>query len=144
MGTSMKRTVIRAALAAVCLAATCIFAPAWAVDRHYTCRNIKGVILTPPAWGVKPDGFAGQSVTLISTVETGATRIVWSNGTAYNGFTLEMSGGFVVIATGPYWTEVYHFNAGGLDLMMTATRGGDPLLPNISKAFHGTCRLGDK
>jgi hypothetical protein len=37
-------------------------------------------------------------------------------------------------------TRPAHLSVSGLELMMTATRGGR----NTSKAFHGTCRPGDK
>src|SRR5262249_8217866 len=118
--------------------------PAWALDRHYTCGNIVGINISAPAWETHADGFAGLTVTLISSIETGDAQVKWSNGNIYRGITLEMSGGFAILSAGTEYTEVYHLSISNLDLMMTATRGGSAKYPNATKAFHGTCHPGDK
>jgi len=126
------------------IAVVCILSAgsARAMDRQFTCTAIKGTNLSSVDWTGFADGFGGQQVTLIAPLEDGKGWVHWDNGNEYEGLSVSMPGGFVVISVGDDWTEVYHVNASSLDLMMTATRSGSGILPNAAKAFHGTCRPG--
>ena len=116
--------------------------PARAVDMEFTCGEIQGGILAPPAWQLSKDAYLGQTVTLTSRPDSGSGQIVWSSGKSYPGIAVAAAGGFIIVALGPDWTEVYQVNVGSLELMMTATRGGSSVFPNSAKAFHGSCRPG--
>jgi len=115
---------------------------AQAIDQEFTCNHIEGVALIAPDWKSVDDRFRDQSVVLTSIADQGLGNVRWSNGTTYSGFAIQAAGGFVIIAVGPDWTETYHMSVSGLELMMTATRGGSSVLPNDAKAFHGTCQPG--
>lgn len=116
--------------------------PARALDMEFSCSEIRGGVLMPPTWHVSQDAYRGQTVTLTSRPDSGSGQIAWSTGKSYPGIAVAVTGGFVIIAVGPDWTEVYHVNVGNLELMMTATRGGSSVFPNSAKAFHGSCRPG--
>ena len=109
--------------------------------QQYTCTEIAGAVVAAGDWSVKPDAFSNSSVVLtVGVQEYGSVE--WSNGYNERGLARSTPTGFVIVVLGERDVEVYHFDASGLDLMMTKTLASDPALPNMAKALHGRCRPG--
>jgi hypothetical protein len=109
------------------------------------CAEISGASIAAPRWTPETDGTAGQTLRLRFRAQ-GKSTATWSrDGVDYaaeDGVGLAMPGGFAIVVAGAGLVETYVYNGGTTDVLFTQIRAGHSILPNIAKAFRGTCVLG--
>lgn len=113
------------------------------VSLAYECTGVAGFSMAAPNWVAERDSASQQVVRLEYRSDNGEAMVSWSrNGEVYvrsQGIGIAMSSGFVILVPGESLIETYVYNAGTTELLFTQTRSGSSLLPNIVKAFRGTC-----
>lgn len=108
----------------------------------YQCRGMTGTSIMAPDWAPDRDGATGQVVRLEYRPDATAT-VTWSRqGGEYSrdeGVVLPMTPGWAIQVVHDERVETYVLNAATQQLLFSQTRMGSQLLPDIVKAYRGTC-----
>jgi hypothetical protein len=111
--------------------------------RRIECRNIAGTSINAPAWKAESDGASGQVVRLVYSGDSEVAMVTWSrNGQVYlesPGIGKAMKSGFAIVVFDDEYIETYVYNAGTAEMLFSQLRSGSAVLPNVIKAFRGTC-----
>lgn len=144
--TAMRPAVILASiLAAAVLSAQGGFAggQSTAMARAVLCRNLAGSYVGAPKWEVRSDGALGQDVRLEFNGKEASSKVTWRrNGAVYYeiaGIGMPLPTGFLIFIKSEDQVETYVYNAGTTEVLFSATRSSNGVLPNSIKGFRGTC-----
>jgi hypothetical protein len=109
----------------------------------YQCAEIAGTSIFAPKWESSADGASGQVVRLWYRTGDAPSFVAWvRGGVEYDrspGVGFPMGAGFAILVVAEDRLETYVYNAGTTELLFTQTRSGNSLLPNVVKAYRGTC-----